>query len=217
MIAEIVRSSANISFGARTWRANFTHGTMILIAVLAIPTALNNIPVAALAAILIMIGWRLGNPKHLKHALEIGKDNAVGFAVTLFLTLGVDLLVGIFCGVIAQYIAEIYMGLKPKNAFKASYKISDVGGKELIEADSSLIFSNFIGIKEHLFKTAQAKKSARLDLTKCPYIDHSVMEQLEELKSYFESQGGKFEWTMAPDHKAVGHSSLSARKKMALA
>lgn len=213
MIAEIVRSSANVSFGARTWKANFFHGAIILVAVLILPFALNLIPVASLAAILCMIGWRLGNPKHLKHALHIGKDNAVGFIVTLILTLGVDLLVGIFCGVAAQYVAEMIMGLKPAEAFKAHYKISEKGGKEVIEAESSLIFSNFLGIKEHLFKTAQAKKSAKIDLTKCPYIDHSVMEQLEELKSYFETQGASFDWDMAPDHQSVGHSTLSARKK----
>ncbi len=213
MIAEIVRSSANVSFGARTWRANFIHGTLILVAVLILPFALNTIPLSALAAILCMIGWRLGSPKHGKHALEIGKDNAVGFFVTMVLTLSVDLLVGIFCGAIAQYAAEIYMGLKVRNTFKAEFNVTNNNKETVIEAISALVFANFLPIKETLLTSAQEKRDGKLDLVKCPYIDHTVMEQLEEIKSFFETQGVKFVWSMAPDHKALGHSALSARKK----
>lgn len=213
MIAEIVRSSANVSFGARTWKANFFQGTILLIAVLLLPFTLNLIPVAALAAVLCMIGWRLGSPKHFKHALKIGKDNVVGFAVTLVLTLGVDLLVGILFGVLAQYIAELTMGLRPKEVFKASYLVLEKDELQIIEAESSLIFSNFLAIKEHFLETAKAKKNAYLDLTKSPYIDHSVMEQLVELQSYYKSQGLNFEWKVSPDHRRVGRSTLSARKK----
>lgn len=214
MIAEIVRSSANVSLGAKTWKANFSHGLVILIAVLAIPFALNVIPLAALAGILCTIGWRLGTPKHIKHALHIGKDNAVGFLVTLVLTLGVDLLVGIFCGAIAQYLVEVYMGLKVKDSFKASFKVSEKDSKVNYEVDSSLIFANFIGIKEELVKLAQAKKEVNLDLSKCNYIDHSVMEQLEEVRSYFDTLGVRFNVQMSQEQQSVGHSALSARRKI---
>ena len=101
MIAEIVRSSANVSYGAKTWRSNFIHSVVILGLVLLMPNALALIPLASLAAILLMVGSRLGNPTHLLHALKIGKDNMVGFVVTLFVTLSVDLLVGIFAGAFA--------------------------------------------------------------------------------------------------------------------
>jgi MFS superfamily sulfate permease-like transporter len=212
MIAEIVRSSANVSFGAKTWRSNFFHGLVILLAVLVLPKALNLIPLSALAAILVMIGWRLGNPKHLLHAWGIGRDNVVGFAVTMIITLAEDLLVGIFCGVIAQYIVEMILGLKIKNAFKPEFKETEQRDEVFFEVEGSLIFSNFLQLKEEVMKLAQAKKNVKMDLTHCDYIDHSVMEQLEELKSFCESAGIKFVVDLS-HHHSLGHDALSSLKK----
>lgn len=212
MIAEIVRSSANVSFGAKTWRSNFFHGLVILLAVLILPKALNLIPLSALAAILVMIGWRLGNPKHLLHAWEVGRDNVVGFAVTMIVTLAIDLLVGIFCGVIAQYIVEIFLGLKIKDAFKPEFKESEQRDEIFFEVESSLIFSNFLQLKDKVIQLAQAKKNVKMDLTHCEYIDHSVMEQLEELKSFCESFGTKFVVDLS-HHHSLGHDALSSLKK----
>lgn len=215
MIAEIVRSSANVSYGAKTWKANFTHGCIILLAVIALPSALNVIPLSALAAILVMIGWRLGSPKHFFHALEIGKDNVVGFAVTMVLTLAVDLLVGIFCGALAQFAVEMYLGLKIKNSFKPDFKVADKGDNVYVDVESSLIFSNFLPLKEEITKNILAKKTVKIDLTKAEYIDHSVMEQLEELRSYSETMGAPIYVNIAPEQTALGHSALSARKRVA--
>jgi len=213
MIAEIVRSSANISYGAKTWRANFFHGLVILLAVLILPNALNLIPLSALAAILVMIGWRLGSPKHFKHALEIGRDNVVGFLVTMILTLGVDLLVGIFFGVISQFLVEIYMGTKLKNCFKSNYKLTSKEDKNYFDVQGTLIFSNFLSLKEEMMKIATAKKGFRLNLTQCDYIDHSVMEQIEEIKIFCKNQGSYFKVDISPNQEPLGQSSLSGRKK----
>lgn len=215
MIAEIVRSSANVSYGARTWRANFFHGVVILIAVLILPSALNLIPLSALAAVLVMIGWRLGNPKHFEHALKIGRDNVVGFAITLVLTLAVDLLVGIFVGAIAQYAIEVFHGLKIKNTFKPVYKVSGSGPESNVKVESSLIFSNFPGVKEEVLKLVELKKNVVMDLTESDYIDHSVMEQLEELKSHFEVNKLNLSVKISEKHLALGNSLLSARKRIA--
>ncbi len=215
MIAEIVRSSANISYGAKTWKSNFFHGLVILIAVILFPYALNLIPLATLASILVMIGWRLGNPKHIQHAIHIGKDNIVGFLVTLILTLAVDLLVGIFCGVIAQFAVELYLGLKLKDSFISEFKEDVVEGDFIITVTSSVVFSNFYLIKENILNYLNLKKSLTIDLTACDYIDHSVMEQLEELASLAEANGLKFTKRISSHHKSLGESSVSSRKKVA--
>lgn len=215
MIAEIVRSSANISYGAKTWKSNFFHGLVILLAVLLFPSALNLIPLTALAAILVMIGWRLGNPKHMQHAFQIGKDNVVGFMVTLILTLAVDLLVGIFCGVIAQFAVEMYLGLKLKNSFKSEFSHKAQGEGVEISVKSSLIFSNFLSLREFILSSIDSKKSVSIDLSACDYVDHSVMEQFEELESLAHSKGLHFSTKMSSSHRALGHSTLSARRKVA--
>lgn len=213
MIAEIVRSSANVTYGAKTWRANFSHGLIILMAVLVLPKVLSFIPLSALAAILVMIGWRLGSPAHFRHAMKIGKDNLIGFAVTLVVTLAADLLVGIFCGAVAQFAIEIYLGLKLKHTLRASYEIkSEVESTELI-VFSSLAFSNFLALKEEIIRNAQFRKEFKLDLTQCDYIDHSVMEQIEDLKEHFHSIKTPLTVKISAQHYALGKDNLSARKK----
>jgi MFS superfamily sulfate permease-like transporter len=214
MIAEIVRSSANVTFGAKTWRANFFHGFIILLAVLVLPKALSLIPLSALAAILVMIGWRLGNPTHFRHAMKVGKDNLLGFTVTLVMTLAVDLLVGIFCGAIAQFAIEIYLGLKLKHSLKASYEIRTKPEITEIIVHSSLAFSNFTGLREAIMKNAQFRKIFILDLTMCDYIDHSVMEQIEEIKEHFKYMKTPLTVNISTQHYSLGKDLMSARKKI---
>lgn len=213
MIAEIVRSSANVSYGAKTWKSNFIHGLMILIAVLVLPNALNLIPIASLAAILIVIGSRLGNPKHILHAKEIGLDNLVGFLVTLFVTLGFDLLMGIFLGVLAQFLTEFYMGLDVRHALKAVFNKDQYNDQTHFKFQSSVTFSNFVMVREDIAVCMIEKKHVRLDFNDAHYIDHSVLEQLEDLERTFEAQGLKLQVIFADNHKSVGHHVLSARQK----
>ncbi len=213
MIAEIVRSSANVSYGARSWRANFSHGLFILLAVIVLPSALNLIPLSALAAILVMIGWRLAGPTHFKHALKIGKDNLVGFLVTLILTLAVDLLVGIFFGVLAQFVVEIYLGLKLKDCFRADFEIKVKDHTVWINVKSSLIFSNFLTIKEAILVHIAQKDTVKLNLENCDYIDHSVMEQIQELTAFAANRGTIFAVRISPLQDSMGEDHLSARRR----
>lgn len=214
MIAEIVRSSANVSYGAKSWRANFFHGALILIAVFALPSVLKFIPLAALAAILVMIGGRLGSPKHFHHAFKVGKDNLTGFLVTLLVTLSVDLLMGIFLGALAQFAVEIYLGLKLRHSLKASYSVEkQVNGGNLMKVDSALTFCNFLGVKDEILRLTADRKEFKLDLTHSPYVDHSVMEQIHDLKAYFHTVGIPFQVILSEEHYALGVDHLSAMKK----
>ncbi|MGE3611293.1 MAG: SulP family inorganic anion transporter [Bacteriovoracaceae bacterium] len=210
MIAEIVRSSANVSFGAKTWRANFTHGLVILIAVLLLPAALNFIPLSALAAILIMVGFRLGNPMHIIRAKKIGWDNLVGFLTTLLVTLGIDLLMGIFLGALAQCLVEIYLGLKVSNLIKPTFSSTNKDSKTVqIKIESALAFSNFLVLKEKIQECLNQNKNLELEFTNCDYIDHSSMENIHDLKKQFEDKGLSITTTFSKKHVPMGSDSLS--------
>ncbi|WP_049641077.1 SulP family inorganic anion transporter [Candidatus Rhodobacter oscarellae] len=98
MIAEVVRSSTNIMVGARTRWSNIFHGSFILLFLVALPFVLNMIPLAALAGMLIVIGFRLAHPSIFKHIAETGKDELVFMIATVLGVVFVDLLFGVFCG-----------------------------------------------------------------------------------------------------------------------
>jgi MFS superfamily sulfate permease-like transporter len=84
MTSVIVRSSANINSGGRTKIATITHGVLLLVAVLAIPFLLNKIPLATLAAVLILIGYKLANPSVFKHMWHNGKYQFIPFIIIFF-------------------------------------------------------------------------------------------------------------------------------------
>jgi len=98
MIAEVVRSSTNIMVGARTRWSNVFHGLFILFFLAVLPFVLNMIPLAALAGMLVVIGYRLANPKIFAHVKHTGTDELVFMVVAVLGVVFVDLLVGVYLG-----------------------------------------------------------------------------------------------------------------------
>ncbi|BCA96760.1 membrane protein [Legionella antarctica] len=94
----IVRSSANITFGAKTKLSAILHGIFLLISAATIAKFLNLIPLASLAAILIMIGYKLANPVMFKHLYQLGFEQFIPFVATIVGILATDLLKGICIG-----------------------------------------------------------------------------------------------------------------------
>ncbi len=94
----IVRSATNISAGAKTRWSAVLHGVWLLVAALAFPAFLNTIPLAALAAVLIHVGYKLASPALFKAAAARGRAYAFSFGVTVVAILATDLLRGILVG-----------------------------------------------------------------------------------------------------------------------
>ncbi len=98
MTAVIVRSTANISSGSRTKMSAFYHGVLLLICVVAIPFILNLIPLASLAAVLLVVGYKLSKPALYREQFGMGWNQFLPFIVTIVAILFTDLLVGIIIG-----------------------------------------------------------------------------------------------------------------------
>jgi MFS superfamily sulfate permease-like transporter len=106
MIAEIVRSTANITNGAKTRWANFFHGMALLVFILGLANMIMLIPVTALAAMLIAIAYSLASPKEFVYMFRMGKKQSLVFLATLLITLATDLLVGIIIGILTQILLQ---------------------------------------------------------------------------------------------------------------
>ena len=94
----IVRSSANINSGGRTKISAIVHGFLLLISVIIIPKLLNNIPLSVLAAILLIVGYKLAKPKLFLDMFKLGWKQFLPFIVTVVGIVGLDLLKGIALG-----------------------------------------------------------------------------------------------------------------------
>ena len=100
----LVRSAANVDAGARTRRSSMMHGVLLLTAVLTLPVVLNQIPLAALAAILLYTGYRLASPELFRMAWSQGRAQFAPFIVTLVAIVLSDLLVGISIGLAVGFL-----------------------------------------------------------------------------------------------------------------
>ncbi len=191
MISEIVRSRANIDSGAKTRFADFWHGILLLSCVALLPTYLHLIPKAALAAMLIYTGTRLAHPNEFRHMLHIGRDVLLIFVITLVAVLATDLLIGIGIGIAVKLSIHLFRGVPLSSLWKPfldAQQISD--DTVLVTASKSAVFSNWIRFRKRLVSYGiEQNMNVDLDMSNLIFIDHTVMQKLEELKGQFADAG----------------------------
>lgn len=112
LTAVIVRTSANSNAGAKTKLSAMLHGLWLILCVVAIPQILNLIPLSSLAAMLILVGYKLTKPSMIKSMYEKGASQFVPFATTVLAIMLTDLLKGIIIGMIVGFIFVIRSNMK---------------------------------------------------------------------------------------------------------
>jgi MFS superfamily sulfate permease-like transporter len=177
MTSVIVRTSANINSGGRTKTAAVAHGVLLLIAVLAIPTVLNKIPLACLAAILLMIGYKLASPTVFKHMWQNGKYQMVPFIVTVVAVVFTDLLKGVGIGLVVSVFFILRANLKLAYFFKKEeYHEGEIVSIKLAQEVS---FLNKAAIKQTLHHLPKNGKVV-IDASDTFYIDHDVLQLIKD-------------------------------------
>ncbi|MGR9105600.1 MAG: SulP family inorganic anion transporter [Gammaproteobacteria bacterium] len=213
MIYEIVRSSANINNGAKTNWANFFHGLFMLSFVAMFPFLIHRIPLASLAALLVYTGYRLASPKEFAKTLTIGKEQLVLFLITIFGVLATDLLEGVAIGIAAKLVFHLFRGVSLKNLLKIFYEIEPQGSNSFyIKISGAAVFSNFISLKVALSEIPP-KKNVVFDFSESEFVDHTVMESVEDFCRVYEDAGGTCEVHGFDDHTPYGNHPLAARKR----
>ena len=176
----IVRSSANANSGAKSKMSSIIHGVLLLISVLAIPFILNKIPLATLAAILLMVGYKLAKPATFKHFWEKGKYQFVPFIATLLAVVFLDLLKGVALGIIISIIFVLKGNLKRAYSFKKEeYEDGDVINIDLAQEVS---FLNKAAIKYTLNEIPENSKVI-ISATDTVYIAHDVLDLIAQFKN----------------------------------
>ena len=177
----IVRSSANISAGGQSKLAAFIHGVFLIVAVLFLSGLLNLIPLAALAAVLILVGYKLAKWSLFIEMYRKGLSQFIPFMTTIIAILFTDLLKGIAVGILVS----VFYILK-RNYQNHFSKVETEDQLELILSEE-VTFLNKGDIMNVLYK--QKDKRIVIDASRTKSIDQDVLEALQEFKFNAEQEG----------------------------
>jgi len=214
MISEIVRSKANIDNGARTKWANFFHGCFLLAFVLLLPMVINVIPMAALGAMLVFVGFRLASPREFVHAYKIGVEQLVVFVTTIVVTLSVDLLVGVVSGIALKLLIHVLNGAPLSSFVRADIEVAHSEDERVaaVKVRKAAVFANWLGVKNAILRQFARCDEVVLDLSATKLVDHSTMEKLHQLERELAATGKHLKITGLESHTPMSDHPLAARK-----
>jgi MFS superfamily sulfate permease-like transporter len=214
MISEIVRSKANIDNGARTRFANIFHGMFLLLFVALIPGLINQIPLAALGAMLVFIGYRLASPQEFIHMYHVGREQFIIFVSTIVGVLATDLLMGIAIGICVNMALHLKNGAPMLSLFKPQILVEREEGRAVtVKVKDSAIFSTWIALKKTLDGLA-SEPHVVLDLSETFLVDHTTMSKLHEMEKDFQERQSTLEITGLDHHRPLSNHPEAGRKKL---
>lgn len=180
MTSVVVRSSANSTAGAKSKLSAIIHGVLLFVSVITIPLLLNKIPLATLAAVLLLVGYKLAKPATFIHFWKKGKYQFIPFIATLIAVVFTDLLKGVVLGMIISIIFVLKGNLKRAYVFrKEEYIDGDVIHIDLAQEVS---FLNKADIKETL-KNIPNNSKVIIDASDTVYIAHDILDLIHEFKT----------------------------------
>jgi MFS superfamily sulfate permease-like transporter len=171
----IVRSSANIQSGGKTKTSAIFHGFLILFCVMIIPKVLNMIPLASLAAILLIVGYKLAKPVLFRDMYRAGHVQFIPFMATVLGIVFTDLLVGIGIG-LAVGIFFILL-----ENFKNSFAISkhEKGNDIIVELSEHVTFLNKASV-QRVLEEIEPGHNITIDASKCIFMHPDVKEIIDD-------------------------------------
>jgi len=180
MTSVVVRTSANNAAGAKSKMSAIIHGVLLLLCVLSIPVILNKIPLATLAAVLLLVGYKLAKPSTIKHFWEKGKYQFIPFIATMVGVVFTDLLKGVMLGIVISIIFVLKGNLKRAYSFrKEKYEDGDVIHIDLAQEVS---FLNKAAIKSTLMEIPENSKVI-INAHDTVYIAHDILDLIREFKT----------------------------------
>ena len=191
----IVRSSTNIQSGAQSRFASFVHGILLIACVIAIPTILELIPLASLAAILFVVGYKLAHPSKFKEMYNNGWTQFLPFIITIVAILRTDLLIGIGIGLIASLFFILY-----GSSFKSMWtNVEEVDGRKIhrLTLAERVFFINK-GKLQTVIQEIEPGSKVIIDASNTVYIDQDVEDIFSDFETHAEFDNIEIEWIEPP-------------------
>ncbi|WP_338765310.1 SulP family inorganic anion transporter [Bernardetia sp. ABR2-2B] len=173
--AVIVRSTASIESGGRTRMVAIIHSLFLLISVVFISQYLNHIPLASLAAILLVVGYKLIKPSIVKEVYQKGREQFLPFIVTAIVILFSDLLIGILIGIAVGFFfiirANIRTAISIKQVGRDENYFEIIFNKDLSFVNRAFLRDIFVKVPDHTFLI--------IDGTKANFIDKDIEDTIK--------------------------------------
>lgn len=177
----IVRSSANINFGGKTKLSAILHGVFLLISAIFIASLLNLIPLASLAAILLMVGYKLAKPSLFQQMYKLGWEQFIPFTATVVAIIATDLLKGITVGILFGIFYTLRHSYR--NSHYVKDNISDQNGKtvhHLVLAEEVSFFNKASLLTT--FESIPNNSKVIIDCTNSKSIAYDVIEIINDFE-----------------------------------
>jgi MFS superfamily sulfate permease-like transporter len=217
VVTVIARSSVNVNNKGTNRSANFFHAAFLIIFIVLFAGELRKIPLPALAAILVFTGYKLASPENIKKVFQVGTEQLIIFLVTLFTTISTSLISGILAGILATFIMHIIINkdflLFLKNVLKPNVLMFTEDEKYYVSVKNFSSFLNFTKLKSKLDQIPE-NQEAIIDFSLCEFVDHSVMENMNQYAETFSRKGGHFEVIGLDDSKSGSDHPFALRKTL---
>jgi MFS superfamily sulfate permease-like transporter len=200
LTAVIVRSSANINSGGKTKMSAIFHGFLLLVSVIGFASALNKIPLACLAAVLLMVGYKLAKVSLFKSMYKLGWSQFLPFVVTVLAIQFSDLLKGISIGMTVS-IFYILRNNYRRSHFYQKEEYHD-GDKIIIKLAEDITFLNKATIALSLDELPE-NSNVVIDGTGSHTIDMDVIEIIHNFKNNAEHKNIKLELRGIPEFVGI--------------
>ena len=174
----IVRSSANIQSGGRSKISAIIHGFFLLISVILIPNLLNKIPLSVLAAILLIVGYKLAKPALFKQMYQLGWKQFIPFTVTVLGIVFTDLLFGIGMGLAVGIVVILIKSFQNSHFLHIEDKSNGKHKIKMTLAEEVTFFNKGAILKE--LDSLPIDTFLELDVRKTRYLDNDIIEILED-------------------------------------
>ena len=199
----VVRTSANIFGGGKTRVSTMVHGLLLLGAVALAGSILNYIPLSCLAALLIMVGYKLAKPSLFKSIYRDGLNQFIPFIVTVVGIVFTDLLIGISLGTVIGLLYVLYTNSQ------ATFRVVRNGNQVLIKFQKDIYFLSKPQLKEALH-SLNSGDSVYVDGQHASFIDHDIVNMLNDYAETAKMQNIRYELNevFLKKRKSKNHGTL---------
>ena len=217
VVTVIARSSVNVNNKGSNKSANFFHAAFLVLFILLFATELRKIPLAALAAILVYTGYKLASPENIRKVFKIGKEQLLIFLITLIVTIATSLITGIIVGILSTFVIHVIINkdilLFVRNLLKPNVLMFKEDDKYFVSVDNFSSFLNYTKLKSKLNQIPE-NEDVIIDFSLCDFVDHSVMENMNNYAETFKRKGGYLEITGLDNYTTRSEHPFALRKNI---